>query len=210
MVVPVKWGSMSTTAHYFSEEPAGDFVPKTLTVELAGRSVQVLTAPGIFSPGGIDKGTRILLDEAPAPEGTRLLDIGCGWGPITLTLAMLAPEAQVYGVEVNSRSAQLTQMNAERLGLSNITVSSPESLDESLTFDTIWSNPPIRVGKEVLHGIMRTWLPRLAPGGNAYLVVQKNLGSDSLQKWLVQTFPELETSRYATSKGFRIIRVHRP
>lgn len=201
---------MSTAAHYFSEEPAGDFVPKTLTVELAGRSVQVLTAPGIFSPGGIDKGTRILLDEAPAPEGTRLLDIGCGWGPITLTLAMLAPEAQVYGVEVNSRSAQLTQMNAERLGLSNITVSSPEALDESLTFDTIWSNPPIRVGKEVLHEIMQTWLPRLAPGGNAYLVVQKNLGSDSLQKWLVQTFPELETSRYATSKGFRIIRVHRP
>lgn len=201
---------MSTAAHYFSEEPAGDLTPKTLSVELAGRTVQVFTAPGIFSPSGVDKGTRILLDEAPTPEGTRLLDIGCGWGPITLTLAMLAPQAQVYGVEVNSRSAQLTRMNAERLGLGNITVSSPEALDESLTFDTIWSNPPIRVGKEVLHEIMQTWLPRLIPGGNAYLVVQKNLGSDSLQKWLVQTFPELETSRYATSKGFRIIRVHRP
>lgn len=201
---------MSTAAHYFSEEPAGDFTPKTLTVKLAGRAVQVLTAPGIFSPGGVDKGTQILLDEVPLPGGSRLLDIGCGWGPITLTLAMLVPEAQVFGVEVNSRSAQLTRMNAERLGLDNITVSTPEALDESLTFDTIWSNPPIRVGKEVLHEIMQTWLPRLAPGGNAYLVVQKNLGSDSLHKWLVQTFPELETSRYATSKGFRIIRVHRP
>ncbi|MFW0170584.1 class I SAM-dependent methyltransferase [Rothia sp. P4278] len=201
---------MSTKTHYFSEEPAGDFATKPLTVELTADKVQVLTAPGIFSPGGVDKGTRILLDEAPAPEGTRLLDIGCGWGPITLTLAMLAPEAQVYGVEVNPRAAQLTQMNAERLGLNNIRVSSPQALDESLTFDTIWSNPPIRVGKEVLHEIMQTWLPRLSPGGNAYLVVQKNLGSDSLQKWLVQTFPDLETSRYASSKGFRIIRVHRP
>lgn len=201
---------MSTAAHYFSEEPAGDFTPKVLSVELAGRTVQVLTAPGIFSPGGVDKGTRILLDQVPAPEGKRLLDIGCGWGPIALTMAMLAPAAQVYGVEVNSRSARLTQMNAERLGLGNITVSSPEALDESLTFDTIWSNPPIRVGKEVLHEIMQTWLPRLAPGGSAYLVVQKNLGSDSLHKWLEQTFPSLETSRYSTSKGFRILRVHRP
>lgn len=201
---------MSTVAHYFSQEPAGDFTPQTVSVELAGRSVEVLTAPGIFSPAGVDKGTRILLDEVPDPEGKSLLDIGCGWGPITLTLALLAPNAQVYGVEVNSRSAQLTQMNAERLGLGNITVSSPEALDESLTFDTIWSNPPIRVGKDALHTIMHTWLPRLAPGGNAYLVVQKNLGSDSLQKWLEQTFADLEVSRYSTSKGFRIIRVYRP
>ncbi|WP_421083428.1 class I SAM-dependent methyltransferase [Rothia nasimurium] len=199
-----------SSAHYFSENPSGDFNPQPLTVELGGRQVQVLTAPGIFSPGGIDKGTKILLEEAPEPQGTRLLDIGCGWGPITLSLAMAAPEAQVYGVEVNSRSAKLTEMNAERLGLGNVTVSSPEGLDEALTFDTIWSNPPIRVGKDVLHGIMRTWLPRLAPGGAAYLVVQKNLGSDSLQKWLAEQFPELEVGRYATSKGFRILEVRRP
>lgn len=199
-----------SSAHYFSENPTGEFLPQPLSVELGGRRVQVLTAPGIFSPGGVDKGTRILLDEAPAPQGARLLDIGCGWGPITLSLAMAAPDAQVYGVEVNSRSAKLTEMNAERLGLTNVTVAAPEALDESLTFDTIWSNPPIRVGKDVLHGIMHTWLPRLAPGGVAYLVVQKNLGSDSLQKWLAAEFPELEVGRYATSKGFRILEVHRP
>lgn len=199
-----------SSAHYFSENPTGDFLPQPLSVELDGRRVQVLTAPGIFSPGGVDKGTRILLDEAPAPQGARLLDIGCGWGPITLSLAMAAPDAQVYGVEVNSRSAKLTKMNAERLGLTNVTVATPEALDESLTFDTIWSNPPIRVGKDVLHGIMHTWLPRLAPGGAAYLVVQKNLGSDSLQKWLASEFPELEVGRYATSKGFRILEVRRP
>ncbi|MDO4898786.1 MAG: methyltransferase [Rothia sp. (in: high G+C Gram-positive bacteria)] len=199
-----------SSAHYFSENPTGDFTPKQLTVELAGTKVQVVTAPGIFSPGALDKGTKVLLDEAPAPTGKNLLDIGCGWGPITLTLAMLAPEAQVYGVEVNARSAQLTEMNAQKLGLTNVTVSAPDALDQSITFDTIWSNPPIRVGKEVLHGIMRSWLPRLAPGGSAYLVVQKNLGSDSLQKWLIAEFPQLETSRYATSKGFRVLEVYKP
>lgn len=203
-----------SSAHYFSENPTGDFTPRPLTVELAGRRVEVVTAPGIFSPGGLDKGTKILLDEAPEPTGQRMLDIGCGWGPITLTLAMLAPQAQVHGVEVNSRSARLTEMNAQRLGLGNVTVSSPEGLDASLTFDTIWSNPPIRVGKDALHGIMRTWLPRLAPGGSAYLVVQKNLGSDSLQKWLETELEsshpgEFEVGRYATSKGFRILEVTR-
>ena len=87
-------------------------------------------------------------------------------------------------------------------------------MDPELRFDTIWSNPPIRVGKEVLHEILLTWLPRLAPEGEAYLVVQKNLGSDSLQKWLDAKLDELypgefEVSRYATAKGFRILQVYR-
>lgn len=200
--------------HYFSETPETEFKPRPVQVELAGRKVTVTTANGIFSPSGIDKGTAILLQEAPDPQGTRMLDIGCGWGPITLTLAMLAPQAQVHAVDVNSRSISLTERNAAALGLSNVTVGTPESVDSELRFDTIWSNPPIRVGKEVLHEILLTWLPRLAPGGDAYLVVQKNLGSDSLQKWmdaqLGQLHPgEFEVSRYATSKGFRILQVHR-
>lgn len=199
-----------SSAHYFSQDPQGDFKPRPLSLELAGRQLEVLTAPGIFSPGGLDKGTKVLLDTVPEPSGQHLLDIGTGWGPITLSLALLAPEAEVYGVEVNQRSAQLTRMNAQRLGLDRVQVFAPEELDPTLTFDTIWSNPPIRVGKEVLHQILSTWLPRLAPGGVAYLVVQKNLGADSLLKWLEVTFPELSSSRYATSKGFRVLQVIRP
>ena len=200
--------------HYFSETPETEFKPRPVQVKLAGRKVTVTTATGIFSPSGIDKGTAILLQEAPDPQGERMLDIGCGWGSITLTLAMLAPQAQVHAVDVNSRSISLTKRNAAALGLSNVTVGTPESVDPKLRFDTIWSNPPIRVGKEVLHEILLTWLPRLAPGGEAYLVVQKNLGSDSLQKWMDAQLKELhpgefEVSRYATSKGFRILQVHR-
>lgn len=200
--------------HYFSETPETEFKPRPVQVELAGRKVTVTTANGIFSPSGIDKGTAILLQEAPDPQGERMLDIGCGWGPITLTLAMLSPQAQVHAVDVNSRSISLTERNAAALGLSNVIVGTPDSVDPELRFDTIWSNPPIRVGKEVLHEILLTWLPRLAPGGDAYLVVQKNLGSDSLQKWMDAHLEELhpgkfEVSRYATSKGFRILQVHR-
>ena len=137
--------------HYFSETPETEFKPRPVQVELAGRKVTVTTANGIFSPSGIDKGTAILLQEAPEPRGERLLDIGCGWGPITLTLAMLAPQAQVHAVDVNSRSISLTERNAAALGLPNVTVGTPDSVDPELRFDTIWSNPPIRVGKEVLH-----------------------------------------------------------
>ncbi len=200
--------------HYFSSTPDTEFKPKPVQVELAGRQVTVQTASGIFSPAGIDKGTAILLDEAPEPEGQTVLDIGTGWGPITLTLAMKLPNARVVGVEVNERSAQLTRFNAQALGLTNVEVSAPDQVDAELRFDTIWSNPPIRVGKDVLHEILRTWIPRLNSGGRAYLVVQKNLGSDSLQKWLGQELErlqpgEFEVGRYATSKGFRILEVKR-
>lgn len=200
--------------HYFSSDPQGDFTPNQVIVELAGERVSVVTASGIFSPAGIDKGTAILLDDAPEPSGSTVLDIGTGWGPISLTLAKKLPQARVIGVEVNQRSAELTRMNAERLGLSNIEVFAPSDVPEDLQFDTIWSNPPIRVGKDVLHDILRTWLPRLAPQGRAYLVVQKNLGADSLQKWIAEELVSVdagtfEVSRYGTAKGFRILEVVR-
>lgn len=200
--------------HYFSSDPSGDFTPRTMTVKLAGERVSVKTGPGIFSPSGIDKGTAILLAEAPEPFGDAVLDIGTGWGPITLTLAKKLPTARVIGVEVNQRSAQLAAMNAHDLGLENVEIYSPEQVPADVHFSTIWSNPPIRVGKEVLHGILKQWMPRLAPDGRAYLVVQKNLGSDSLQKWLDEELRsshpgKFSVSRYATAKGFRILEVHR-
>ena len=174
------------------------------------------TAGGIFSPDGVDKGTTILLAEAPPPaEEGNLLDIGCGWGPVALTLALRSPAAMVYAVDVNERSIDLTNDNAKALGLGNVRASTPDAVDPQLCFDTIWSNPPIRVGKEELHSILLMWLPRLAVGGNAYLVVQKNLGADSLQRWLTaelaQRFPEagFKVSRDSTNKAFRVLRVTR-
>ena len=115
--------------HYFSETPRPNSSPARCRVELAGRKVTVTTANGIFSPSGIDKAPLFCCRKHPTPQGERMLDIGCGWGPITLTLAMLAPQAQVHAVmDVNSRSISLTERNAAALGLSNVTVGTPNRL----------------------------------------------------------------------------------
>ena len=207
---------MSETAgenveHYFSASPAGEFRTSEVAVALAGQDFTVETSGGIFSPDHVDAGTEALLRCVDAPPTTgNLLDIGCGWGPITLTLALESPEASVYGVDVNERALELTRRNAARVGASNVVVSTPETVDPSLTFDTIWSNPPIRVGKAELHGIMTTWIPRLNVDGQAWLVIAKHLGADSFEKWLRSEFaPTHEVERADNHKGFRVLVVTR-
>ena len=184
-------------------------------MELAGRRVEVETSNGIFSPDGIDKGTAAMLSVLPAPPlSGRFLDIGCGWGPLALTLALQSPDAEVVGVEVNDRAAQLCRDNAAALGLRNVTVQRPDEVSPEQTFDLIWSNPPIRIGKQALHELLLLWLPRLAPGGTAWLVVQKNLGADSLLPWMRTALEglapgEFTAQRVETVKGFRILTVTR-
>lgn len=196
--------------HYFSATPAGPAVRRPLSVVLAGARRDLVTSSGLFSPDGVDKGTAILLDTVPEPEGERFLDIGCGWGPIALTMALRSPSAMVYAVDVNERCVALTAENAERLGLGAIRASTPDAVDPALKFDTIWSNPPIRIGKQELHALLMLWLPRLAPGGRAWLVVQKNLGADSLLRWLQEELPEgFTATRADTSKSFRVLEVYR-
>ena len=198
---------MSEHEHYFTATPASPEERRTLTVDLAGRRVTITSAGGIFSPDRVDVGTAVLLAEVPDPPLTgSLLDLGCGWGPVALTLGMLSPAADVYAVDVNERALQLARDNAASLGLNRIQVFRPDQVPADVRFAQIWSNPPIRVGKAVLHDLLRTWLPRLEPGGTAYLVVAKNLGSDSLQRWIA-TDLGMPCERYVTSRGFRVLTV---
>lgn len=198
---------MSDHDHYFTAEPASAEDRRPLDVRLAGRDVTVEVASGIFSPGGLDKGTAVLLEHAPAPpaEGT-FLDLGCGWGPIALTLALRSPDATVWAVDVNERALDLCRRNAAALGLSGVRAGVAAEVPADVRFGLVWSNPPIRVGKAVLHDLLATWLPRLAPGGVAYLVVQKNLGSDSLQRWIGDELG-MPCERFTSVKGFRILQV---
>lgn len=197
--------------HYFSATPESDARPRRIHVELAGRSLELTTAAGVFSPDGVDRGTSVFLHSVPPPAaGGDLLDIGCGWGPMAISMALHAPDARVWGVDVNERVLDLARANAAAAGVSNVTVGTPSSIPSDIEFRTIWSNPPIRVGKDELHDILLTWLPRLAPGGEAWLVVSKNLGGDSLQRWLSDTLDgSFHVARASTDKGFRILRVHR-
>lgn len=189
--------------HYFAPGD-GEWKSREITVRLAGRDVVVETGPGTFSPEHLDIGTRVLLETVPEATG-RVIDVGCGWGPIALTAAMENPDAEVWAVDVNERGLELTRRNAERHGLGNVHVSLPDAVPADLRFDAIWSNPPIRVGKAELHAILEQWIPRLVSGGSAWLVVAKHLGADSLMKWLRETWPDAEVIKAETSKGFWVI-----
>jgi 16S rRNA (guanine1207-N2)-methyltransferase len=197
--------------HYFSSTPADDGALRTVTVRLAGRELQVLTAGGVFSPAHVDLGTRVLLDEVPGPPATgHVLDLGAGWGPVALTLGLEAPDATVWAVDVNERALDLVRRNAARVGLSNVNAALPDDVPDDVRFAAIWSNPPIRIGKAELHELLRRWLPRLEAGATAWLVVQKNLGADSLQRWLVEDLGDgWRVERTATAKGFRVLAVTR-
>jgi 16S rRNA G1207 methylase RsmC len=203
------------TDHYFTAEPASAAERRELRVHLAGREVIVATAPGIFCPDRVDIGTAVLLSEAPVPPPAgNLLDLGSGWGPIALSLGLLSPEATIWAVDVNQRALALSRANARSLGVTSFRALTPDEVPADVRFDAIWSNPPIRVGKAALHEMLMTWLPRLTPGGTAYLVVQKNLGSDSLQRWLTTGLESSEpgaftVGREATARGFRLLSVRR-
>ncbi len=197
--------------HYFTAAPASAENLRKIRVTLAGRDLELTTAAGVFSPDRLDAGTAVLLaNTPPAPPGGDLLDLGCGWGPISISLALSSPHATVWAVDVNERSLDLVRRNAESLGLKNINAVQPDDVPDDVVFRSIRSNPPIRVGKNQLHDLLERWIPRLDERSDAWLVVQRNLGADSLQRWLAATFNEgYSVYRTATGRGYRVIKVRR-
>jgi 16S rRNA (guanine1207-N2)-methyltransferase len=195
--------------HYFDVTPAAPSARRTIPLVLPDLSVELLTDRGVFSADRVDAGTRLLLLDAPAPDATMtdVLDLGCGYGPIAITLAHRAPSTKVWAVDVNERAIALTRDNAAALGLDNVVVRPPDGVPSDVELDAIWSNPPVRVGKPALHELLLRWLPRLGSGGHAYLVVQKHLGADSLQRWL--TDEGWPTVRIGSRAGYRLLEVSR-
>jgi 16S rRNA G1207 methylase RsmC len=193
--------------HYFTADPSAPFTREPLAATVWGHDLELVSGSGVFSRGHLDTGTAVLFRETEPPEsGRTFLDLGCGYGVVAAALATARPDASVWAVDVNERALLLTRENAAALGLS-IRAVTPEEVPDDLTFDEIWSNPPVRIGKQALHDLLLRWLPRLRDGGRAVLVVGKNLGADSLQRWLgEQGWP---TTRLASAKGFRVLEVRR-
>lgn len=193
-------------SHYF-HTPTGPERRSGFSVTVWTHELTFASANGVFSSGGLDRGTAVLLRECDPPTGTpRILDLGCGVGTIAVALGVACPGARVDAVDVNERALQLTTENAATNGVaSRVRALLPDDVDPAMRYDQIWSNPPIRIGKPALHELLLTWLPRLTPDGVARLVVGKNLGADSLGRWLTeQGFP---VERVASDKGFRVLEV---
>ncbi|MGA9746738.1 MAG: methyltransferase [Nocardioides sp.] len=191
--------------HYFSADPAVAFTRAPVAASVWGRDLTMTSGSGVFARGRLDVGTAVLFRETDPPtSGSTYLDLGCGYGVIGLALALARPEARVWGVDVNERAVLLAGENAAASGVGDrYAAVTPDDIPDDVRFDEIWSNPPIRIGKPALHDLLATWLPRLAPGGRAVMVVGKNLGADSLQRWLdEQGWP---TTRLASAKGFRVL-----
>ena len=194
--------------HYFSADPSVPFKRAPVEASVWGHELALVSGSGVFAQGRLDVGTAVLFRETEPPAPGRVLDLGCGYGVIGLAVAVAVPGAVVTAVDVNERALLLARENAATLGVGDrFTASLPGDVDPAAAYDEIWSNPPIRIGKEALHELLLTWLPRLAPGGRAVLVVGKNLGGDSLQRWLgEQGYP---TTRLASAKGFRVLETRR-
>ncbi|MEN3304219.1 MAG: rRNA (guanine1207-N2)-methyltransferase [Micromonosporaceae bacterium] len=197
-----------SSEHYFSAEPGARADRHRIDFSVAGRGYSLVASGGVFSAGRLDPGTAVLLRKAPptGPRGGVYLDLGCGYGPIAAVLATSSPKATVYAVDVNTRALELVRENAAELGVADqVIAGTPDQVPAGVRFDEIWSNPPIRIGKPELHAMLSRWLPRLATGGTAWLVVARHLGGDSLQQWL--RAQGWRADRHASQKGYRVLRV---
>ena len=198
-----------TQDHYFNAEPRVRSDPGRARLVLPDVSLDLITDRGVFAHGHVDRGTELLLRTMPPPptDGD-LLDLGCGYGAIAIVMALRAPAARVWAVDVNRRARELCAYNAASAGADNVVVTSPEDVSAELSFARLYSNPPVRLGKQQLHELLERWLARVRADGAANLVMLRHLGADSLASWLAGRGFVVE--RLRSKQGYRILEVRSP
>ncbi|KKC48789.1 MULTISPECIES: class I SAM-dependent methyltransferase [Paenibacillus] len=195
--------------HYYSRTPGTQQNRQKHETELRGFRFQFMTDNGVFSKSGIDYGSRFLIEEMEIGEADRVLDVGCGYGPIGLTAARLAPQGQVVMLDINERAVELAGENAKLNGIANVRIQQSDLFEKAggEPFDVILTNPPIRAGKATVHRIFEEGYSLLKPGGSMWVVIQKKQGAPSAEAKLQQLFGRVK--EVGKDKGFRIFKAIR-
>ncbi len=194
---------------YYTREPASQSRPVPCEFEYRGHRLRFLTDAGVFSKGELDTGTRLLLDALPETLSGDLLDLGCGWGPIGVSLKAAWPEARVTMADVNLRALDWSRRNAAANGAEVTCVESDGMAAlRGLTFDAVVTNPPIRAGKQVIYGMFADAAAALKPGGSLFLVIRKQQGAESCLRYLQTLFASVE--KLDRSAGFWVLRASEP
>lgn len=196
------------TEHYYSENPVTAHDEREVIFEALGLRLSCTTDAGVFSRDGLDMGTRILLEALPELHG-RILDLGCGWGPVGTALGKKYPDAQLVLTDVNSRATELAARNLGANGVTNATVVQGDGFEAvEGKFDAIVLNPPIRAGKAVIYAMFAEAAAHLNAGGALYIVIRKQQGAESAQKYLSTIYADVE--RIAREKGYWVLRCAEP
>lgn len=193
--------------HYYTKDPKVRSDRKAISSKLRGKTLHFTTDAGVFSKGGVDFGSRLLIESFLMPDvDGDVLDVGCGYGPIGLTIATLFPERQIQMVDVNERAIALSQENAAQNHLSNTKIYPSDGLDavQDLDFAAILTNPPIRAGKDVVFSFYESSFAKLRSGGALWVVIQKKQGAPSSAKYLEEVFGSV--SVVAKRKGYYILK----
>lgn len=191
--------------HYYTNNSNLESKPKEIKAVFGDYSFSFLTDIGVFSKENVDYGTKVLLNAIVPVEGKRILDVGCGYGPIGIVLGTLYPEHRIDMVDINDRAIELAKKNVKRNKLNNVTVFQSNMYENVVNeYSMIISNPPIRAGKHIVHAIIENAKDHLELDGELWIVIQKKQGAPSAKQKMLDTFGNAEVVK--RDKGYFIIK----
>lgn len=193
--------------HYYTKNPKVKSEPKEWSTQLRGKTFHFKTDSGVFSRGEVDFGSRLLAETFVIPEvDGDVLDAGCGYGPIGLSIATSFPERKIQMIDLNERALALSAQNAINNEITNVEIYSSDAFSNVSEdeFSAILTNPPIRAGKKTVFNFYNGAFSKLRVGGELWVVIQKKQGSSSTAQHLEELFGNVEM--IAKKKGYHILR----
>ncbi len=190
--------------HYYTQDPSSESKPIQAHYRFRGHDFTLWSDAGVFSKGELDPGTDILLNALPESIQGRILDLGCGWGPVGVSLSVLYPDCRVTFTDINNRALSLSQRNAAEHRVAGEFVQSDGFENIPGVFDLIITNPPIRAGKQTIYKMFADSADHLSHDGALYIVIRKQQGAPSAVKYLSTLFTSVTIVE--RSGGYWVIR----